>query len=85
MSWIALILGGTFGDGSGAIVVGNGGRTIVNGFLSDTVASEQLYANELGSLSGAVPEPSAWALLLAGFFGLGAMARAGRRSVLRAS
>jgi hypothetical protein len=72
---------GTFGDGSDAIIVGNGGRTIVNGFLSDVVASEQLYANELASFtSGTVPEPSTCIMMIAGFAGLGlAGVRAPRR------
>lgn len=70
------VLGGVFGDGSGAIVVGDGGRTIVNGFMSDTVASEQLYLNELGSLSvGAVPEPATWAMLMLGVAAIGCAAR----------
>ncbi len=69
---------GTFGNGEAAIVVGNGGRTIHNGFLTDTVASSQLYGNQIGYLLGmsaAVPEPSTWALMLLGFFGLGAAVR----------
>ena len=71
---------GTFENGDSAIVVGNGGRTITNGFLNDTVASQQLYANELGSLSGgAVPEPATWAMMLVGFGGLGAVLRSTRR------
>lgn len=61
----------TFEDGDSAIVTGNNGRTIVNGFLSDTVASEQLYTNELGALS-AVPEPAAWSMMLVGFGVVGA-------------
>jgi hypothetical protein len=64
------VVAGTFGDGEAGIIVGNGGKTIVNGFLSDTVASQQLYTNELGSLS-AVPETSTWLMMLAGFAGLG--------------
>lgn len=56
---------GTFENGDSAIVVGNSGRTIVNGFLTDTVDSETLYLNELDSLSAttAVPEPGTLALL----------------------
>lgn len=58
---------GTFGNGDSAIIVGNNGRTIYNGFLTDTVASQRLYSNELASLAGAVPEPGTWAMMLAGF------------------
>jgi PEP-CTERM motif len=80
------VVGGTFGDGSDAIIVGNDGRTIVNGFLSDTVASEQLYLNELSSFGAVVPEPSTWAMMLAGFAGLGFVGyRASRRSAATAS
>ncbi len=69
---------GTFENGDSAIVIGNSGRTIYNGFLSDTVASERLYANELASFSAAapVPEPETYAMLLAG---LGLMGFIGRR------
>lgn len=36
-----------------------------------------------GTVTGsAVPEPGAWSMLFAGFFGLGAMARLGRRNLL---
>jgi hypothetical protein len=82
-------LGGTFGNGQGAIVIGNGGRTIVNGFLTDTVASSQLYSNQLGQLFGvtaAVPEPATWAMMLLGFgFVGGAMRSAKRRQKLTVS
>jgi hypothetical protein len=56
-----------FADSTGAIVEGNGGRTIWNGFLSDTFASGpdgvQLYTNEINSLfasqaPAAAPEPA---------------------------
>ncbi|MBL8587791.1 MAG: PEPxxWA-CTERM sorting domain-containing protein [Methylobacteriaceae bacterium] len=74
------IVAATFGNGQGAIVVGSSGRTIVNGFLSDTVASQQLYANEINyMLSSGVPEPSTWAMMLIGFAGLGLAARKRRR------
>ncbi len=44
---------GTFPNGDGGIVVGNGGRTILNGFLQDTPADAaqgvQLAENEIGA------------------------------------
>ncbi len=70
---------GSFGNGDAAIVVGHGGKTIVNGFLSDTVASQQLYANELASFTAGVPEPATWAMMIAGFGLVGATLRDGRR------
>ena len=82
------IIGGTvaatFSNGSAAIVVGNGGRTIVNGFLSDTVASEQLYLNELASfeLQAAVPIPAALPLFASG---LGLIALVARRRTRKAA
>ncbi len=71
-----LSLDATFGDsiaatftdlsGEGAIVTGNGGRSIVNGFLSDTAGApgEQIYINEINGVFSTVPEPST--LTLAG-------------------
>jgi hypothetical protein len=74
---------GSFAFGNSAIVIGNGGRTIWNGFLTDTVASEQLYLNQLGFLSGGgvVPEPASWAMLIAGFGLTGAALRRRRRNL----
>lgn len=62
------VVAGSFGSDA-AIIVGNAGKTIHNGFLTDTVASAKLYENELNYvLNGAgVPEPAAWAMMLAGF------------------
>jgi PEP-CTERM motif len=61
---------GTFEEadmGSNAgIVIGNNNRTIINGFLGDTLdqADEiQLYRNELGFLTAPVPEPATATLL----------------------
>jgi hypothetical protein len=62
------VVAATFANGDAAILVGNGGRTIVNGFLSDTVASQQLYTNELNSFAAdaAVPVPAALPLFATG-------------------
>ena len=47
----------TFSTGYGAIVIGNSGDTIVNGFLTDTISSSttavQLYKNEIDYLLNA--------------------------------
>jgi hypothetical protein len=50
----------TFGNGDAAIVVGNGGRSIVYGFLNDTTSSPVVFAGGISQLAGgatAVPEP----------------------------
>ncbi|WP_380877701.1 hypothetical protein ACFB49_13910 [Sphingomonas sp. DBB INV C78] len=60
----------TFANGDAAIIYGNDGRTIWNGFLTDTVDSEQLYKNQLAFVFGAsspVPEPATWAMMISGF------------------
>lgn len=78
---------GTYGDGSTAILVGNGGRTIWNGFLNDTLSDSQLYGNQLSYLSGlssAVPEPATWAMMITGF-GLAGSALRRRRSLALAA
>jgi hypothetical protein len=75
---------GSFDEVNAAIVIGNGGRTVWNGFLSDTVASSQLYQNELSYLvsgGGAVPEPANWVMLITGFGLVGAAARRRRVAV----
>ncbi len=64
----------TFDGGGSAIVIGNGGRTILNGFLSDTFVTGaqgvQLYTNEIkyvldDHVPGGpdVPEPGTLAML----------------------
>lgn len=67
-----------FSNGDAAILIGNNGRTIVNGFLTDTIANRadavQLYTNEIYAVTGtsrSVPDAtSSLALVL---FGAGAM------------
>ncbi len=74
---------GTFGNGQAGIIVGNSGRTIWNGFLTDTLSTSVLYQNQLVYLAGgiaAIPEPASWAMLIAGF-GLTGAALRRRRTV----
>jgi len=74
---------GTYGDGSAAILVGNGGRTIWNGFLNDSIGGSGLYSRQLAYLTGpisAVPEPATWAMMITGFGLAGAAVR--RRKAL---
>ncbi len=62
-----------------AIVIGNGGRTILNGFLNDSFSDPNqgasLYTTELNNLeSGSAPEPGSLTLLGIGAAGMGACA-----------
>ena len=64
---------GTFASGDSAIMIGNGGRTIMNGFTNDVIpdpTGQQLYENEIQFLVGrsasVVPEPCSLTLLSMG-------------------
>ncbi len=64
------------GPMEGAIVVGNSGRSIVNGFLNDTAGTPgmQIYENEINALASsstpAVPEPATLTLTALGLAGV---------------
>lgn len=69
----------TFGNGEDAMVIGNEGRTILNGFLNDTLPMEAgiaIFSRQLAYLldtpppTGTVPEPASAALVGAALAGL---------------
>lgn len=75
-------IAGLFSNNDGAIAIANGGRSITNGFLTDTFADGgqgvQLYLNEIGYVLGdvtSVPEPSTILLLGLGLVGVAFMRR----------
>ena len=86
------IVAATLSNSESAIVIANSGRSIFNGFLSDTFLNSsdnlqlwndgvRLYTNEINSvLSASVPEPSSLAL---GMTGLLAVMTCNRRRVAK--
>jgi hypothetical protein len=75
--------GGGFGGGGGIDGGGGGGGSYLSKLFTDTVLTTGGASRGDGSISidllKAVPEPSTWAMTLAGFAGLGWLAQARRR------
>jgi len=51
----------------------------------DNGFSSQILVDNFSDGSAAVPEPAAWALMLTGFFGMGAVLRSNRRKAVFAA
>jgi hypothetical protein len=76
------ITGATHNSFSFTGVTANTLELVVNltglGGVSDDIGLDNIRFSQAAA-PGVVPEPATWAMMLLGFFGVGAMARAGRR------
>lgn len=79
------VVAATFENGDAAIVTSLNGQMIFNSFLTDTVASPQLYLNELHSFApvAQTPVPAALPLLASALGGLGFVGWRRKRSAGR--
>jgi hypothetical protein len=79
------VVAATFENGDAAIVTSLNGQMIFNSFLTDTVASPQLYLNELHSFTpvAQTPVPAALPLLASALGGLGFVGWRRKRSAGR--
>lgn len=68
--------------GEAAVVLGNDGRTIYNGFLFDDLVDYQIIANEVNYVLGGVPTIPAPGAILLGSFGAGLVGWFRRRRML---
>jgi hypothetical protein len=74
-----------FSTTNSASLVGFAGGTITAGGVGGNGLSLSDYSSLTGTITAAVPEPSTWAMIILGFFGVGFMAyrRKGARPQLR--
>src|SRR5580693_4565959 len=74
---------GFSGGGGGSLDGGGGGGSYLASLLTDQVLKAGVNSGNgsisITSLAPAVPEPSTWAMMLAGFAGLGWLAHTRRR------